>query len=179
MFTRIARVSPECIYVDLGRPEYNAVEITPEGWSIVDNPPVRFRRPKGFGALDIPIETDKSLEEALGPFVNVQGPGDQLLFYSLLCSPFWPEGPFAVTQLHGAAGSAKTTLGRVLQRCIDPNAGDLQGRPGEERDIAIYALNTFLLCYDNISHIEPGLADILCRVSSGGGFQDQSVVHRR
>ena len=67
VFTRIARVSPDCIYVDLGTPDHRAVEIAPDGWLIVDNPPVRFRRPKGFGALDIPVMTNKSLEESLGP----------------------------------------------------------------------------------------------------------------
>ena len=71
--------------------------------------------------------------------------------------------------------AAPTTLGRVFQRCIDPDAGDLQGRPGEERDIAIYASNTFLLAYDNISHLEPALADILCRVSAGGGFRTEAL----
>ena len=35
------------IYVDLGNPEFEVVEITPLGWSIVKTAPVNFTRSKG------------------------------------------------------------------------------------------------------------------------------------
>ena len=44
------------IYIDLCNEKWEAVEITSEGWRIVQNPPVRFRRSRGMQPLPIPRE---------------------------------------------------------------------------------------------------------------------------
>jgi hypothetical protein len=43
------------LYVDLGDPTWRAIEIGPEGWRIVDRPPVRFYRACGMKALPEPV----------------------------------------------------------------------------------------------------------------------------
>jgi hypothetical protein len=48
------------------------VKITREGWEVVDDPPVRFRRPAGMLPLPVPVRGG-SLEE-VWRFVNVQLP---------------------------------------------------------------------------------------------------------
>jgi hypothetical protein len=42
------------IYLDLANPAWEAVEIAPDGWRVVADPPVRFRRSKGMLALPTP-----------------------------------------------------------------------------------------------------------------------------
>jgi hypothetical protein len=42
------------LYIDLGDPEWQAVRITGEGWSVVQNPSVRFRRTPDTRALPLP-----------------------------------------------------------------------------------------------------------------------------
>jgi hypothetical protein len=42
------------IYIDLGNKDWSAIEIDSDGWRIVAEPPVRFRRSKGMLALPIP-----------------------------------------------------------------------------------------------------------------------------
>ncbi len=44
-------------YLDLGSPSGQPVKITPEGWSIVDRPPVNFYRPDGMLPLPTPLAT--------------------------------------------------------------------------------------------------------------------------
>jgi len=47
-----------CIYLDLADDQWRAVEIAPNGWRVIDTPPVRFRRlpglpmPERGGSLD-------------------------------------------------------------------------------------------------------------------------------
>jgi hypothetical protein len=36
------------IYLDLCNDDWQAVQITPQGWGIVDDPPIRFRRSRGM-----------------------------------------------------------------------------------------------------------------------------------
>jgi hypothetical protein len=43
------------IFLDLGDESWRAVEITANGWGIVNSPPVRFRRPSGMLPLPIPV----------------------------------------------------------------------------------------------------------------------------
>ncbi len=42
-------------YLDLANPSGQAVKMTPEGWSIVDRPPVHFCRPDGMLPLPTPL----------------------------------------------------------------------------------------------------------------------------
>jgi len=56
------------IYVDLGDEDWKCIQITPQGWSILDSHPVRFRRSKGTKALPEPSQ-DGNLD-LLRQFVN-------------------------------------------------------------------------------------------------------------
>jgi hypothetical protein len=49
VFLRLAQHEGR-IYIDLGDDSWQAIEITPSGWAIVADPPVRFRRPAGMAA---------------------------------------------------------------------------------------------------------------------------------
>jgi hypothetical protein len=44
------------LYLDLGDKTWRAVEIDPNGWRVIDNPPVRFRRAAGIKPLPIPVK---------------------------------------------------------------------------------------------------------------------------
>ena len=57
------------LYIDLCNRDWHAVRITAMGWSVVQSPPVRFRRTAGMQPLPFP-EHSTSLD-ALRPFLNV------------------------------------------------------------------------------------------------------------
>jgi DNA polymerase-1 len=57
-----------------------------------------------------------------------------------------------------------------VQALVDPNVGQLRCEPKEPRDLMIAAGNSWLVCYDNLSHLPPWLSDALCRLATGGGF---------
>jgi hypothetical protein len=56
------------IHIDLGTATWEAVRITAAGWSIIESPPVRFRRTSAMLPLPMPARGGKI--EALRPFLN-------------------------------------------------------------------------------------------------------------
>lgn len=64
------------LYLDLADDAWRAVEIDAQGWRIVDEPPVRFRRAAGMQPLPEPVSGGSV--EALRPFLNV-GSDDEFI----------------------------------------------------------------------------------------------------
>src|SRR5690349_11511546 len=65
------------IYLDLADQSWRSVEIGPDGWRVIDKPPVRFRRPASMLAIAAP-EPGGSVE-ALRHLLNISGPNNFVL----------------------------------------------------------------------------------------------------
>jgi putative DNA primase/helicase len=72
--------------------------------------------------------------------------------------------------IQGEQGSAKSTFARVLRELIDPGVAGLRTPPNDERDLVIAATNSYLLAFDNVSHVKYDLSDALCRLATGTGL---------
>ena len=156
------------LYLDLGDDSWRAVEITPSGWRVIDNPPVRFRR--AAGTLPLPSPTRDGSVEALRDFLNVKTDSDFVLVVSWLLAALRNRGPYPLLVLAGEQGSAKSTFASILRTLIDPSVAPLRALPREDRDLFITATNSHLLVFDNVSGLPPWVSDTLCRLSTGGGF---------
>ena len=106
------------LFVDLGDPAWHAIRITAMSWSIVQNPPVRFRRSTGMRALPFP-ESGTSIDK-LRPFLNISA-HDFVLAVAWVLAALRPTGPYPVLALIGEHGAAKTSLMRLLRSLIDPS----------------------------------------------------------
>ena len=173
-FIRLARHGPN-VYLDRGGLEWHTIEITPEGWQPVQNPPVRFRRSPRVGELPWP-ESGGSLDD-LCRFVNVRGDRDFVLAVSWLLGALNPGGPFPIALIQGEQGSAKSTLTRVLRSLIDPATPIHTTKPKSEQDLVISAHNSWVQAFDNLSKIPGGLSDAFCRIATGGGFKTRRLYH--
>jgi len=156
------------LYLDLADSAWRAVEIGPEGWRIVDAPPVRFRRASGM--LPLPEPKRGGTVEALRPFLNVRSDGDFVLAVAWLLAALRERGPYPVLVLAGEQGAAKSTFAGLLRALVDPNTSPLRALPREDRDLFIAATNGFILAFDNVSSLRPWISDTLCRLATGGGF---------
>jgi hypothetical protein len=156
------------LYLDLADAEWRAVEITPEGWRIVVDPPVKFRRARGMLPLPTPVGGG-SLEE-LRPFLNYAREDDFRLMVAWLVMALRPAGPYPVLALHGEQGSGKSTAAEVLRMIFDPNEALLRPPPRDERDLVIAGSNGRVVALENLSHIPQWVSDALCRISTGSGF---------
>jgi hypothetical protein len=172
VYTRLAEDNG-VIYLDLANERWQAVEITPNGWQLVDTPPVKFRRAKGM--LPLPEPVPGGGLAALRPFVNVASEEDWRLLVSWLVAAIRPAGPYPVLVIYGEQGSAKSSLVRVLRALVDPNTAALRTTPRDERDLVIAATNGWLIALDNLSHLPDWLSDALCRLATGSGFATREL----
>jgi hypothetical protein len=157
-----------CIYLDLANEAWEAVKITSDGWEVVNDPPIRFRRPNGMQPLPRPIRGGNINQ--LRDFVNVGNEDQWVLLIAWLISCFRPSGPYPILHLDGSQGCAKSTLTKLLRYLIDPNTAPTRSEPKDARDLMISAKNGWCLAFDNLSRMPEWLSDALCRVATGGGY---------
>jgi hypothetical protein len=158
------------LYVDLADGSGRAVEIGPDGFRVIPNPPVKFWAPSKTRPLPAP-EPDpegRAPEEWLSRF-DLTGDSATLL-KGFLVGCLHPEGPYAVGQISGPAGSGKSTLARQVVELIDPRTPALRALPREERDLAIAARRARLLAFTNLSGLPAWLSDALCRLVTDPGL---------
>ncbi len=155
------------LYLDLCDRAWRAVEIDEEGWRVVERPPPRFHRTRGSQPLPVP-ERGGGLDE-LRRFLNVDQRG-WILIKAFLVASLRPSVPCPILVAKGEQGAGKTTACRVISALVDPRTGALRGVPREVRDLTAAARNSWIVCFDNLSHLPEELADAACRLATGGGF---------
>ena len=163
----------EAIYLDLADDRWRAVEITCDGWRIMENPPAYFRRSPGMLPLPLPV-VGGSIGE-LRELINIGEAEDFALLAAWLVGAIRPRGPYPVLVLHGEQGSAKSTMARLLRALIDPNSAGLRCEPRNRHDLMIAAKNGWVISLDNLSDIPAWLSDALCRLSTGGAFATREL----
>jgi hypothetical protein len=156
------------IYLDLADEHWRAVEIGPDGWRVLECPPVRFRRSPGM--LPLPVPEHGGSIEALRSFLNLSNENDFVLVVGWLLAALRPGGPYPLLAISGEQGSAKTVLSKLLRALVDPNVAAVRALPREERELMIAANNGHVLAFDNLSGLSPWFSDALCRLASGGSF---------
>ena len=91
--TRLAK-HEGAIYLDLANPDRSVVRIGSEGWELIQNAPVKFRRPRGLMALPIPAARGGAIGE-LRQHVNVRE-DDFPLLEGWIAGAMCPNGPYPV-----------------------------------------------------------------------------------
>jgi hypothetical protein len=82
------------IYLDLADAAWRAVEIGPDGWRMVAEPPVRFRRAAGM--LPLPMPAQGGSLEQLTSLLNLPGRDGLVLVTTWLLAALRPGGPYPV-----------------------------------------------------------------------------------
>ncbi|GMU61127.1 MAG: hypothetical protein AMXMBFR34_28900 [Myxococcaceae bacterium] len=163
----------DALFIDACDEAGNAIKVTPTGWEVVRDTPVKFRRPKGMQALPLPVRGGDINE--LRAFLNVPRLEHWMLVLAWLAAVFFARGPFTFLVLLGRQGSAKTTTARALRRLSDPNKADVRAQPRNEENLMVSARNGKMMIIDNISNIPVWLSDALCRLATGGGFATREL----
>ncbi len=172
VFIRIGEYMDNVV-LDLCDEHWRVVVIGQDGWEVVSESPVRFRRTRGMLALPAPVPSG-SIND-LRPFINVGTEKDFVLVCAFILACFNPRGPFFALLVNGEPGSAKSTLCRLSRALIDPNKAPLRSEPKDDRDLAIAANNAWLIGLDNMSHVSERLSNALCRLATGGGFATREL----
>jgi hypothetical protein len=155
------------IYLDLGDPEWRAIEVTELGWKVVDEAPVRFLRSASTKPLPIP-ERGGSID-LFKPFCNLATKDEFVVLIGHMLAILRPEANFPVLVTTGEQGSCKSTLSKLIVRLTDPRSPEQRSLPKEEDDLITGAKGAHVLSFDNVSGIPDWLSDAICRLATGGG----------
>jgi hypothetical protein len=160
------------IYLDMCDATWRVIEICADGWRIVSNPPVRFRRTAGMRAL--PEPTSGGEIDELRHYLQLKFAA-YVLVISWLLAAMRGRGPYPILALAGEQGVGKSTAAELLRRLIDPHAAALRALPHNNRDLYIAANNGHVIALDNLSGIPTEISDSLCRLATGGGFATRAL----
>ncbi len=160
-------------YYDLADGRRRAVEIGPQGYRVVDDPPVLFLRPKGLMSQVEPA-AGGSLDD-LRELLNVADDDGFRLLVGFLLSAIQSRGPYPLLSITGVQGSAKSTAAWIIRMLADPNEAPLRAPPRDLWDLAVATRGSWVIAIDNMSRIPPELSDALCRLSTGGAFANREL----
>ncbi|TBW38409.1 hypothetical protein EYW49_09055 [Siculibacillus lacustris] len=163
-------------YIDLCDKEWRAIEIRPDGWSILSNHDLPFIRNPGMRALPEPVEcVEHDIKTLLAPFTSNVEPDDFPIVVAWMLGALRSIGPFPIMVLNSRQGSGKSTLSNLLRSLIDPNEADARTPPRDERDLFIASMKSQVQSFDNISALAAWLGDALCRISTGAGYATRKL----
>ncbi|MCK5944383.1 MAG: hypothetical protein KAI24_20515, partial [Planctomycetes bacterium] len=166
---RIAEVDHgRTIYVDLGGPSSDVVEVTKAGWRVVGEAPVRFFRPGSMLPMPAPVRGG-SLDE-LWRVLNVVDKASRTLLLAWFASVYRESIPCPLLFVHGEQGSAKSTLTRIAHTLVDPSSTMLRSLPKDVHQLAIAAGDARVISMDNLSSIRRETSDALCKLVTGASF---------
>lgn len=172
VFSRVARFNRK-VYLDLCNNQCQVIEISKDGWNILNQSPVKFVRSQGSLPLPQPkICTDLTI---LRQFINVLSDDDWALVTCWLSFSLGGLGPYPILPLSGEQGSAKSTTASVLKKIIDPHKCLLRSMPRSEQDLMIAAMNSWIVSMDNISNIQPWMSDAICRLATGAASAGRTL----
>jgi hypothetical protein len=173
------------VYIDMGDDAWRAIEVSSEGWRIVEGEeiPVRFIRPKGLLALPEPAPSGEGSLDGLLNLLNL-GEGEdakrnRILILAWLSHAYLPTGPYPVLTLTGPQGAAKSHALRILRNLVDPSVAPGSTKPRSEHDAYIDASANWVIAYDNLPTVPPWLSNVVCDIATGGGFRTRTLYTNR
>jgi hypothetical protein len=173
------------IYIDLCNAEWEAVEITKDGWEIVgsDAVPIRFVRSNIMRPL--PRPTRGGSVEELRRLLTLSGDSDEnkgawsLVLAWLMQSLRPNSGQYPVLILLGGHGTAKSTTLEMLRELVDPAVVPHEHSYKDVREVYIECVASWVLAMDNLSSLTDWLSDTICRLATGGGFKTRTLFTNR
>ena len=106
------------IYLDLCDDDWQAVEIDSDGWRVIAEPPVRFRRTAGM--LSLPAPVAGGTIDALKPFLNVATDDEFVLVVSVLLDMLRDRGPHPSRTFPESRERQRQRPARSCARCSTP-----------------------------------------------------------
>jgi hypothetical protein len=160
----------------LGNQKY--VHINKNNWRVIEGDSCNLccvQEPT-LEIYDEPVIADvNELWPLLRSFFNVKD-GDFSLILAWILGSFWPNGPYPIMIKTGEQGSAKSTGTEFCAKIVDSRKPALLRPPKKDSDdLYVSAFSRHILAIDNVSYIDDGFSDDLCRLATGAGFQKRKL----
>ncbi len=186
------RANKECIYYDMSDAQSRIVEISKDGWRIIDGSnkdiPIIFKRHNQQSQTEPDRSYPSDIFEQLLNLTNVKNQTHRQLLKVYIISTLVPEIDHLILTTYGPKGSAKSFLLELIKKTIDP-AKPILLTLNKNMEQFIQQVNHNYLCYyDNVKFIPYWLSDEICRAVTGAGHtkrmlytDDEDIIyeHRR
>ena len=178
LYNRVAPGEDGSIWIDMVDDKWRAIHVTKEGWEIIDDPPILFRRYTHQKSMPTPIrggDVKKVLE-----FANIKNKGDKLqgdalLYVVTIITDLIPEIPHVILVFFGPQGSGKTWTLNVIQYLVDPSELDLLNLPRRPRELVQHLEHHWASFYDNVGRVPTWASNIFCRAVTGAGVSKRAL----
>ncbi len=170
LFNRVAKQENDFWY-DMTDKKFSAIRISVDGWSVVNIPPILFRRYRHQEPQVTPQHNGDI--NKLFEYVNVVK--FKTLFLCWLVACFVPDIPHPMPVIYGEKGAAKSTACEFLKKLIDPSVMDTLSLSKDERTLMVTLQSHYYLPFDNVSTVTSEVSDILCRAITGGAVQHHKL----
>ena len=154
------------VYCDLCNNNSQVIEISENGWQVINNSPVWFLKTQTMKSLPVPSKIGSWQD--LRPLLNVSEEDYYLIIAWLLSSCF--DIPYYILGISSEHGAGKSFLTKLLSMIIDPRLDDLVSPPQNSDDLYAIATSRYLTALNNVSTITPEISDDFCRISDGGSM---------
>ncbi|MEW6352616.1 MAG: hypothetical protein AB1646_26515 [Thermodesulfobacteriota bacterium] len=161
------------VLLDLGGPDWRAVEITAEGWRVVTLRTPPFRRFSHVRELPEP-KRGGSVREILS-VLPIKDASTRDLLCTWLATVVVPHVPRASLVVHGLQGSAKTFVAESLRECVDPSSVGTLCLSKDPTELVQCLDHHFLPVFDNLSTLPRWASDVLCRATTGLGHTKREL----
>jgi hypothetical protein len=162
----------DAIWYDLSDSLWRAVKISAQGWEIVNQPPVLFRRYAHQASQVTPVHGGTLA--LLKKYANLTAAALTLLQVTL-GTYLIPDIPHPGLHPHGQHGAGKSFLLRIVRQLIDPSQVSLLSFPNDKAELAQQLAHHYCPFYDNVSTIPQWISDALCRAVTGEGFTKREL----
>ena len=152
----------DVIYYDLWDKEWNAVKIDKNGWNVVKNRQILFRRYQHQNPQVQPVKQWWDITKVF-KYLNIERDSDKLLFLIYLVSLFIPDIPHPIAIFYWDKWASKSTSSRLIKRIADASKVELLAIPKSNSELVQILGHHWLIAFDNLTNLNRELADSLCR----------------
>ena len=176
IYNRIGTDGEGTVFYDLQTSDYKSVQITSQGWEVVETPCGLFQRADLDKTQEIPEwEEDFKFLETLEELFNFSDRQELELFAIWLISCFIPGHSHPILCLTGSHGTGKSTASSMIQDLISPQQMDRSTFPKKEDDLVIRLSTRCISVFDNCGKISEGASNILCQSVTSGSYTKRKL----
>ena len=156
------------LWYDLTNENWQCVRISKDGWVVVNEPPILFKRYSHHHPQVLPAVNGNI--KLILKYINIISEEQKLLYLVFLVSCFIPNYPHPVIIIFGAQGAFKSTSSKLSVKTVDPSLLEVSVIPKGNEALVQNLDHHYFTFFDNVSYIKEEISDGLCRAVTGGGL---------
>ena len=168
-----------CIYYDMTDEQGRIVEISREGWRIINGSdpdvPILFKRHNQTSQVTPDGDYTPDIFDRFLDLTNVRNEEHRLLLKVLIVSSFVPEIDHPILTTYGPQGAAKSFLITLIKMLVDPSKPVLLTLLKNIPEFIQQVNHNYLAYYDNVKYIPYWLSDEICKAVTGIGHTKREL----